>query len=447
MLPARVGLALLLGVMTVPAAAQPLQSPRPAPRVIVLTDDPGPPPERDGGGRVRQAGDTGGGATRAEAPPAPTAAGPGAFTEAMAGTCSCNDGPCGPHAWADAEFLSWRVRRGPLPFPLVTTGDPADPVAGALGHPSTRALFGGDGLDYGRAPGFRLTVGGWAGDEPVGGEVSGFWLDSRDINFGTRSDATGSPPVYLPVFNLATGHPGSVVVSDPVFGVAGNLAVHSESRLWGLEANGLAAASRGPVEVTLLAGLRYLDLKESLSLQTATTDLIVFTQDNQFDSFAATNRFYGGQVGARATASSGRWFAGLSGKVAVGATHSSVEIGGLSVQTGDATVPAGAFPGGIYTQPSNIGRHSGWDFSTVSELGVQAGCQVCGCLRAFVGYDVLYWTRVARPGAQIDPILNPSQSPVFFGNGVLSGPAHPAPVQGRSDLCVQGFTAGLEFRY
>jgi len=444
MISARVGLALLLGVTALPAAAQPGPAARPAPRVVVVGDDPEPAPAARG--PVRQAGDTP--APPAAGPaPAPAGSGPGAFSEALAGACPCNDEACGPHMWASAEYLCWKVRKGPVPSPLVTTGDPTDPVAGALGHPSTRVLFGGGDLDYGRAPGFRLTLGGWFGTEPVGGEVSGFWLDSRNVNFGTRSDAAGSPPVYLPVFNLATGREGSVIVSDPVFGAAGNLLIRSQSRVWGTEANALAAVSRGPVEVTLLAGVRYADLKESLSLQTATTDLIVFTEDNQFDSFATANRFYGGQVGARATASWGRWFGGLSAKVAVGATHSQVEISGASFQTGDETVPHGVFPGGIFTQPSNIGRQSDWDFSTVSEVGLQAGCQVCGCLRVFVGYDVLYWTGVARPGDQMDRILNPSQSPIFFGTGTLSGPAHPAPTQNRTDFCAQGFSAGLEFRY
>jgi hypothetical protein len=291
-----------------------------------------------------------------------------------------------------------------------------------------------------------VTVGGWLGGEPVGGELSAFWLDSADVRFGARSTAAGSPPVYVPVFNLATGREGSIVVSDPVFGVAGSLAVESRSQLWGWEANGLAAASRGPVEVTLLAGVRYLDLKESLTLQTATTDLVVFTQDNQFDAFSTTNRFYGGQVGARVTAACGKWFAGLTGKVAVGATHSSVDVAGVSLQTGDATVPQGAFPGGIFTQQSNLGRQSTWDCATVSELGVQAGCQVCGCLRAFVGYDVLYWTRVARPGDQIDRSLNPSQSPVF-GAGSLRGSARPAGLLGQTDFSAHGLAAGLELQY
>ena len=75
-------------------------------------------------------------------------------------------------------------------------------------------------------------------------------------------------------------------------------------------------------------------------------------------------------------------------------------------------------------------------------MSLRVGCQVCGCLRAFVGYDVLYWTRVARPGDQIDRILNPSQSPIFFGNGTLSGPAHPAPTQSRTDLFTKGFRPG-----
>lgn len=354
-------------------------------------------------------------------------------------TCS------GPHVWLDGELLCWWLPGGPLQAPLVTTGDPtANALAGTLGHATTRVLFGGGDLDYGRTTGLRLTAGGWAG--PVGGEVSVLWLDSQDVSFAARSDATGSPPLYLPVFNLATGREGSIIVADPVAGFAGGVAVRSRSSLWGWEANGLFPVSRGAVELSLLAGVRYVDLKESLTLQNDATDLLFGTRATMIDQFEASNRFYGGQVGGRVTADFGRWFAGLTAKVAVGSMHQVLDIAGVTVQSGAPPVPSGTFPGAVFTQTSNIGRHSDWEFAAVPELNLRAGCQVTGCLRAFVGYDVLYLSRVIRPGLEIDRTLNPSQSPVF-GTGVLAGSARPAVLHNQTDFCAQGVTAGLEFRY
>jgi hypothetical protein len=67
-------------------------------------------------------------------------------------------------------------------------------------------------------------------------------------------------------------------------------------------------------------------------------------------------------------------------------------------------------------------------------------------LRAFVGYDLLYWTQVDRPGSQVDTNINLSQSAIL-GTGALTGPAYPAPVLNRTDFWAQGVNVGLEFRY
>jgi len=349
------------------------------------------------------------------------------------------------HAWARAEAVRWSLPDGPVRVPLVTTGDPAaDPLAGNLGQPTTRVLFGGAGLDYGPAAGLRVTVGGAAG--PVGGEVSVLRLDPREVAFGARSGPAGSPALYVPVFNLGTGREGSVIVADPVFGAAGAAAAASRSALWGWEADAVVPVGHGWAEVALVGGVRYLELTESLALRTSVTDLVIGTQTDGVDVFGTSSQFCGAQVGGRVTAGHGPWFAGLTARVAVGATRSVVDVAGRTDQAGVVPVPSGTFPGGIFAQPTNLGRRSATELAAVPELDVRAGCEAWGCLRVFVGYDALYWTRVARPGDQIDRSLNPSQSPVF-GAGSLTGSARPAGLLGRTDFFAHGLTAGLELRY
>jgi Putative beta barrel porin-7 (BBP7) len=367
-------------------------------------------------------------------------------TDVLKGACT----PTGsahraPRLWVNGEVLCWWLPDGPLKAPLVTVGDPADGVfAGALGQAGTRVLFGGNDINYGRTPGFRLTLGGWAGDEPFGFEASLLWLDTRDVSFAATSNAL--PALFLPIANVLTGNEGLVTVGNPATGFAGNVAIQSHSRFWGWEANGLIAVTRGAVDFNLIGGFRYADLKESIVIVNNSTDLLLPTQASMIDQFEAANRFYGGQVGGRVTFNSGCWSFGVTGKVAAGCVWEDVNISGRTVQNAQPPVPAGTFGGAVFTQSSNIGRHSSNEFATLSELNLRLGCQLCGCLRATVGYDLLYWDRVVRPGDQIDRAVNVSQSPVF-ATGSLVGAARPAPLHSQNDFFVQGFTAGLELRY
>jgi Putative beta barrel porin-7 (BBP7) len=348
-----------------------------------------------------------------------------------------------PRVWIEGEALLWKVQKGPLRFPLVTTGDPNDgPIAGALGMPGTRILFGGSDLEYSRSPGFRLTVGGWLNDDPVGVEVTTFWLNSQDIMFGTTSNNVGVPALYLPSLNLATGNEGRLLVADALAGFAGDVGIRSQSRLWGWDANALFAVARGSTEVTLLAGFRYADLTESLQIQSHSSDLLFLTQNDSLDQFNTSNQFYGGQIGGRINKEFGKWTLGVTAKVAVGETFQTIDVSGVTRQS----LPSNTFAGGFFAQPSNIGRRTVDHLSAISELNLRAGCQVTSCLRAFVGYDVMCWTQVARPGDQIDRATNPTQSPVF-GAGTLTGAARPAWLTNSTGFYAQGISAGLEFRY
>ncbi len=353
--------------------------------------------------------------------------------------CACPQ----PRCWIEGAYLNWSIKDAPLGFPLVTTGDPADPLAGAIGQPGTRVLYGGNGVDLGRSPGFRLTAGTWLDDHgPLGVEASAFWLDGWDATFRTASGAAGSPPIYLPSFNVTAGREGRLIVADPAAGFAGSVRVHSEARLWGAEANALFAVATGDTEVTLLAGLRYADLSESLTIENNSTDIAAVSTTTMTCRFATENHFYGGQVGARANTAVGRYTLGLTAKLALGQTRETIDVGGVT----RVSAPAATLPGGFFALPTNTGHRTVSDFTAIPELNLRAGYQVTDGTRVFVGYDVLWWTQVARPGDQIDRNTNPTQSPVF-GGGALIGPARPAFLTNTSSFHAQGLTAGVEFRY
>ena len=97
-------------------------------------------------------------------------------------------------------------------------------------------------------------------------------------------------------------------------------------------------------------------------------------------------------------------------KLALGSTHSRVAIDGTTTTTVPGTVPV-TYAGGILAQPTNIGVYEQDFFSVMPELGVAVGYDLTCRLRVTCGYTILYWSKVARPGDQIDTELNPSQFP------------------------------------
>jgi Putative beta barrel porin-7 (BBP7) len=405
----------------------------------------------------------------AEAGPAPKSdfdlnAAPLMSEGGWAGGCDSPDCGCGSRCWASLDYLLWWIKDGPVPGPLVTTGNPNvdGDLAGALGQSTTKVLFGGSNLDYGRFAGLRLTIGGWITPcQSCGIEVSAFALEERSVRFAARSDANGNPPLYVPAFNPVKNIENRLVVSEPFFnnnqsgGFAGGLVWASTTRLWGDEINGVFGSwSSCNWQGSFLAGYRYLDLNESLSLLNATVTLpIPESETSAFtstiaDRFQTRNQFYGGQIGAKASYCWDFLSLDFVGKLALGDSHQVVNIMGISTQTATGPTP-GTFPGGFFAQPTNIGRQARDEFTVVPEFEIKVGCCICPGVRAFVGYDILYWNQVVRPGSQIDRNLNLSQSPVISQNlpQALVGTAQPVPLFNRSDFYANGVTFGLELRY
>jgi hypothetical protein len=333
------------------------------------------------------------------------------------------------------EYLLWWMRGNTLP-PLVNASGPG-PMALAPGL-GTETLFGGNSVGMDSHSGYRLRAGYWIdGDHTLGLEGSYFFL-ARSTDGFVFGSPTGIPVLGVPFINAVTGAPSNLLVAAP--GQPGGAMAEVASRLWGYEINvrgNLWGGCNGHID--LIGGYRALGLDDGFnfgvtsSVPGAPLPTVVTLQDR----LTTHSRFYGGQLGISGEYRRGRWSVDGTLKVALGDSHEQLVINGSNLVNG----MGGA--GGLFAQPSNMRDDSRDRFSVVPEVTVNLGYQVTDHLRAYIGYNFLYWSNVARVGDQIPQRINPGQ--------LLSGPNNPpqAPVFAfrGTDFWVQGLTFGLEFRY
>jgi putative beta barrel porin BBP7 len=364
------------------------------------------------------------------------------------------------HYWASAEYLLWWIK-GQTPPPLVTAGNPANDVPGALGQGGTFVLFGGKRQDDDPQSGARFRAGWWFDDQhTIGIDGSFFFLSQDTKNFTAGS--FGTPALFRPFQNAGfTFIPGTGFVQGPPFedaeavafpgALAGTVAVRQTTRLWGYDANLRTNLCNGCCQglgwsLDGYAGFRSLTLDESLQVTENLASLLPSTPGSiaVFDKFKTENTFYGGQIGLQGELRWNRWFLDVDTKLGLGDVHQVVDIAG-STTTSDAT-GIHTSPGGLLAQGTNIGTYSRDRFAVLPELGLNFGYQVTDCLRLFVGYNILYVSTVVRPADQIDRTVNTTQIPRFGGSG-LTGPANPAFLFRGTDFYAQGVNFGLEFRW
>ncbi len=256
-------------------------------------------------------------------------------------------------------------------------------------------------------------------NDTIGFETSFFGLDRRSNNQSVSSDGNGNPSIGLSFLNATPGSSGEFIQTLSAPGAfAGNIQVSSTLELWGIEVNGALNLFRsGGFELTALAGFRYFDLQENLYITSNSTDIATGNFLSLYDQFSTRNQFYGGQVGARLDWQANRWYLEATGKVALGVTHETVDIGGNTF-----TSPGGFSPGGFYAQPSNIGHYTATQFGVIPTVELKVGYQLNRAWRVFIGYDFMYWNQVVRPGNQLDRNVNLTQS-------ALLGAGAPLPVR------------------
>jgi hypothetical protein len=312
-------------------------------------------------------------------------------------------------------------------------------------------LIGNQDVDLSGRGGGRFTLGFSLDDAQTWAFDAGyFFLASTSVSQEVSSDGgPGSPQLNFPFINSNTSLPGSSPISNPgIF--AGDAVLTVQSFVQGLDANLLRnISSVDGVRFDVLGGFRWLNLQETLTFITDSPDLPPVGPDlfHTFDRFSANNNFYGAQIGARVSYDNTRVFMNAVGKLALGATVEDVAVnGGTFTNFGGSFISA---PGAYLTQASNIGNQSRSQFAVIPEVNLNFGIRMTPWASFIVGYSFLYVSSVARPGDQIDPVINPNQSPAIGGNfsGIPSSPPHPALTIRDTDFWAQGLNFALEFRY
>jgi hypothetical protein len=351
--------------------------------------------------------------------------------------------------WFRTEYLLWSLPSSKMNWPVVTTGDPANPCAGIIGQPDTQVLFGNQDFLHDSTGGLRFNLGAWIDSDHIwGAEATGFAVFRENHVFERTSDANGTPPIYLPAFNTQCALEDAAIIADPMQMFGGGVRVNTDLSLWGLEASALYNLRRTErFEWSLLSGVRYLEMKESFNLSAVSRDLILNQQITLDDQFETNNQFLGYQLGSRMRWQVKRFLFDLTGKFAIGGNYQTRAILGQSSSSGpDATNP-GAFPGGFYAQPSNIGKINDTVLAVMPALELKLAYQITPRFLASVGYDLFYLNQTIRVANQIDRNLDLSQNAVL-GSGLPTGlPRAPQRVDNSSDLFVQGLSLGLEIRY
>jgi hypothetical protein len=347
--------------------------------------------------------------------------------------------------WIGADYLNWSSKGDKLP-PLVTTSLAGTPLAqaGVLGASSTTVLFGNASVADGWRSGVRVSGGYWFDAQHSEGiEAQLLFLGNESTEFSASSGAT--PILAEPFTDAVSGMPNASLIAFP--GTAsGSIAIRETSRLFGTGAayRRELCSSCAFGSISAFAGYRYLRLRDGLAINDSISPLSpIFPSGSAItasDQFNTTNNFHGLDLGLTGDVANGPWRLSWLAKIAVGGTFVDSHINGsnsIAIPGTGTTVSAGGF----YTQPSNIGSTSSNRFAVAPELGLTAGYQFTDNLRAVVGYSLLYWTGLVRPGGRMDTTINTSQ----LNGGILAGPARPQARMNTTDYWAQGFNLGLVF--
>ena len=364
--------------------------------------------------------------------------------------------PAPDRGYVRLEYLMWWVnpQRIPVLASTSTTGG-----TGYLGDPGTATLLGPGRFGNTFRDGFRIRGGWWCDDDATFGIDGSFFFLGHDSKSATF-DSSATPTIVRPFFAPNDGgREFGERVAFPNFST-GVLDVNARSGLYGFDANlrhGFCKTCGFRDEV--FVGYRHLGLNETLSV----TEFITAQPGNPFDpagtrivvndTFRTTNRFNGGQFGYAAERNWGR--VSLDGRASVGfgVTTQTVDVSGTQSRLRPGMAAPDVFnTGGLLATGPNLGRFTDNRFSVVPEFTLNLGYWVTPTLKAFAGYNAMYWSNVARPGDQIDRVVDVTliPNPPLDATGrtpAFSGQNRPVVPFRQDHLWVNGIQIGLEWRW
>ncbi|HEX4592061.1 MAG TPA: BBP7 family outer membrane beta-barrel protein [Gemmataceae bacterium] len=362
----------------------------------------------------------------------------------------------GPRAWGNVEYLLWWTKPGPVSVPLVnTTIVPENlgtsPSTGSLNDRLARTIFGDQTVDFGTRSGIRLFGGMWIDCcHETGFELGMFFLPQATSSFAATGGTSpnGTPILTVPFNDVG---PGPVVgetaaaIAGPFNGniIVGTISERMVTNLWGANADMLFNFWKGEFwRFDGIAGWQFMDLYESLDFN---TEVRTAPFGSTFDQFRTFNRFYGGDIGGRITVHGDKLGGSLTGKVALGDNVQTLDIAGSSVMP--TTFGGGAAPGGLFALSSNSGRTSRGQFSVIPQVNGTVTYDVNCHVTTYIGYDFMYWSRVLRPGDQIDRNINTNLAPVFGGSAAGIGAAMPTRLNRETDFWAHGVSLGVSVKW
>lgn len=370
--------------------------------------------------------------------------------------------------WLDGEYLLWWLKPAPVSPPLLTTGPLTNPTSlgsGILGANNTQVLAGDQNLNTGPYSGFRIS-GGWINcGNTFGVDGSFFYLSQRGTSFNASSDDMGNPLLGRPVIDARTGSETVLFVSAPN-AFNGSLNIASATNLYGFDGNILLPIQRSCCEneistyFTALGGFRYLNLRDSLTLNQSSAVLgngVAFFDGQPLtagsdiaitDSFRTLNQFYGGQIGVQGGITWWRFTVNGTAKVALGSMREEAKISG-STSALDPTIGLNqTTPGGLYALAGNSGAYNRNILAVVPEGSLWFSVEITPQIRAMLGYTILYFSNVARPGDLLDRSVDRTKIPSSQAfNAAVPGPARPGFSWNGTDFWAQGINIGLSLRF
>ena len=380
-------------------------------------------------------------------------------------SCDAATGPKGPRLPVTVGYTHLLL----FFQPSRTAGSPLA-VADRPGGPGQPLLT--EQKQLGLVNAFNIDASLWLNDDHTFGLGGGGFISEQRSSFETASGGPGGVTLRRPFVNATDGSADSLLVASngsvaglPAF--AGSVATATTARLAGAHVDLLRNLVHADgVNVTFFTGFRYYDLDESLAIYQSTTaapgvGATVAGRDatggtvNLFDRFYTRNQFYGGEVGGKFELCRGIVTFAVTPQVAFGNMHQVTSI------TGSTTVVGGPNPGvtsgGLLAAGSggyggagadgNIGRYTTNRFTLTTQIGTQVGFKLTDHLRAGVGYQFLYLNNVARPGSQLDQVINQRNVPVTPAFGSQTGPGGPRPTFDRDSFYAHGATVQFELAY